>query len=107
MGTTESSSAPSVQPQQLTLLQAVQTPRYFRKLIGTAGGWFIFDITFYGNALFAPTVLHSIFHTDGEVPVNGANLQHNLCFQLLIVALIGLPGYYVSAFLMDHVGRKN
>ena len=31
---------------------------YWGKLLGTAGGWFLFDITFYGNSLFQPTVLH-------------------------------------------------
>ena len=31
---------------------------YWGKLMGTAGGWFLFDITFYGNSLFQPTVLH-------------------------------------------------
>ena len=41
----------------LSLLQALKIRRYWPKLVGTAGGWFLFDITFYGNSLFAPTVL--------------------------------------------------
>jgi len=97
----------STKPAQISLWKAVSTPKYLKKLVGTAGGWFIFDITFYGNTLFAPTVLHAIFHTEGATPVNGPDLEHNLCYQLLILALIGLPGYYVSVFLMDKLGRKN
>lgn len=93
---------------QVTLLQALSTARYWPKIIGCAGGWFIFDITFYGNTLFAPTILAQIF----EVPKNatgtaGNTLQTNLCYQLFILAIIGLPGYYVSVFTMDRLGRKN
>lgn len=93
-------------PPQTTLCQALSSPRYLWKLCGTAGGWFLFDITFYGNTLFAPTVLKAIFRTEGEVPTDGNDLQHNLCYQLLIIALIGLPGYYVSVCFMDRLGRK-
>merc|ERR1712100_354227 len=65
------------------------------------------DITFYGNTLFAPTVLKQIFHTgSGGTPLDGPTVKENLCYQLLIIALIGLPGYYVSVFLMDKLGRK-
>lgn len=92
---------------RVSLMQALSTPRYLKKLIGTAGGWFIFDITFYGNTLFAPTVLNAIFPHEGPVPTDGSTLKDNLCLQLLIVALIGLPGYYISACFMDKLGRKN
>lgn len=102
----ESNGAVTNNQNKMTVWQAIKHPVYFKKLLGTAGGWFIFDITFYGNALFAPTVLKSIFHVDGEVPVVGPDIQHNLCLQLLIVALIGLPGYYVAVAFMDRLGRK-
>lgn len=92
---------------RLTLRQALCTRRYWRSIIGCAGGWFLFDITFYGNTLFAPTVLKSVFHEGkGLTPTIGADLDDNLCLQLLILGLIGLPGYYLSVFLMDRTGRK-
>jgi PHS family inorganic phosphate transporter-like MFS transporter len=106
---TTPSTAPTAQPAagaQMSLWQAVRSPRYMKKLVGTAGGWFIFDITFYGNTLFAPTVLRQIFHTGDSTPLDGPTVKENLCYQLLIIALIGLPGYYVSVFLMDKLGRK-
>ncbi len=40
----------------VTLVGALRQRKYWGKLVGTAGGWFLFDITFYGNALFQPTV---------------------------------------------------
>lgn len=92
----------------ITLLQALSTARYWPKIIGCAGGWFIFDITFYGNTLFAPTILAQIFHVPaGSTGTAGNTLQDNLCYQLAILAIIGLPGYYVSVFTMDRLGRKN
>merc|ERR1712125_240325 len=53
----------TVQAQErMSLVDALRNPRYWRPLIGCAGGWFLFDITFYGNTLFAPTVLKDVFH---------------------------------------------
>jgi len=98
--------AAPVQP-QMTAMKALRTPKYLWKLCGTAGGWFIFDITFYGNVLFQPTVLKSIFKVEGAVPTHGSDLSHNLCCQLMILALIGLPGYYVSVCFVESWGRKN
>lgn len=95
----------------LTLLQALSTPTYWGQLLGCAGGWFVFDITFYGNTLFAPTVLRELFHsvtdtTSNALVVNGSTLKTNLCWQLIILGLIGLPGYYISVCFMDKIGRK-
>ena len=47
--------------QGLSLWQALQMRKYWGKLLGTAGGWFFFDITFYGNSLFQSTVLEQVF----------------------------------------------
>eukprot|EP00413_Alexandrium_margalefii_P002553 CAMPEP_0204516604 /NCGR_PEP_ID=MMETSP0661-20131031/3232_1 /ASSEMBLY_ACC=CAM_ASM_000606 /TAXON_ID=109239 /ORGANISM="Alexandrium margalefi, Strain AMGDE01CS-322" /LENGTH=450 /DNA_ID=CAMNT_0051521969 /DNA_START=9 /DNA_END=1361 /DNA_ORIENTATION=- len=102
-----SSPASSPRQSQLTLRQALQRRANWPKLIGCAGGWFLFDITFYGNTLFSPTVLKSVFHEGSEAtPTIGPTLSGNLCLQLMILALIGLPGYYVSVYFMDKVGRK-
>lgn len=93
----------------MTFWQALGKREYWRSLIGCAGGWFLFDITFYGNTLFAPTVLQAAFgrvNKHGYTPTIGDTLGHNLCLQLLILALIGLPGYYLSVLCMDRFGRK-
>jgi len=93
---------------QTTLLRTLSQKRYWRKLLGCAGGWFLFDITFYGNTLFAPTVLKTVFHEgSGVTPTLGPDIEDNLCFQLAILALIGLPGYYVATCFMEKMGRKN
>ncbi|CAJ1423496.1 unnamed protein product [Effrenium voratum] len=56
---------------------------------------------------FSPSVLHSVFHAGtGETPVIGDSIKNNLCWQLTILALLGLPGYYVAVCYMDKLGRK-
>ena len=67
------------------------------------------DITFYGNSLFQPAVLHLVFNaTDSGVPQPIAGgLGSNVCLQMALVAAIGLPGYYVAVALMDRLGRRN
>eukprot|EP00437_Effrenium_voratum_P061117 CAMPEP_0181501264 /NCGR_PEP_ID=MMETSP1110-20121109/55696_1 /TAXON_ID=174948 /ORGANISM="Symbiodinium sp., Strain CCMP421" /LENGTH=452 /DNA_ID=CAMNT_0023629699 /DNA_START=17 /DNA_END=1372 /DNA_ORIENTATION=- len=93
--------------QQPSLLEALRNRAYWRSIVGCAGGWFLFDITFYGNSLFSPSVLHSVFHAGtGETPVIGDSIKNNLCWQLTILALLGLPGYYVAVCYMDKLGRK-
>ena len=96
-------------PPSLTLWQALCLRRYWGKLIGCAGGWLLFDITFYGNQLFQARVLQQIFAanaTDAPIPVAG-DVHSNRAIQMLIIAAIGLPGYYMAVALMDRMGRRN
>jgi len=73
---------------------------YWPKLVGTAGGWFLFDIVFYGNALFHSVVTKKVF---GDRP---PTIEDN-AVQSLILFAIALPGYWVATYLMDSWGRKN
>ena len=55
-----------------------------------------------------PRLPKAVFHNDkNSTPVAGDSLSDNLCAQLMIIAAIGLPGYYISVWLMDSLGRKN
>lgn len=74
---------------------------YWRRLIGTAGTWFLFDIVFYANGIFAASVLHSLnFDTATRPSLQTVTLQN------LYIALGALPGYYVAIWSIDWVGRK-
>lgn len=57
------------QKQKPSLWATLKQKQYWPKLLGCAGGWFLFDMTFYGNILFAPTVLKAVFHHQSTVPV--------------------------------------
>ena len=95
---------------RLTLLDAFRMPKYWGKIIGCAGGWFLFDITFYGNSLFQHEVLQQVFNSHANkslpTPVEGP-VQENPALQYLLIALIALPGYFVAVALMDRMGRRN
>ena len=98
---------PSPQP-QTTLMQALCMREYWGKLVGCAGGWLLFDITFYGNQLFQARVLQQIFaanKTSAPSPIEG-DVHTNRAIQMLIIAGIGLPGYYVAVYFMDRMGRR-
>ena len=107
LGILEACRGPSRPPQTAPRLRI---PRIRPK--GTAGGWFLFDVTFYGNALFQSTVLEQVFDAHKanasavEEPPFRGGLSENLCAQMALVALIGLPGYYMSVCLMDKLGRR-
>lgn len=50
----------NVRLQPISMLQQIHREDKLRsKLIGTAGTWLLFDVLFYGNALFQPKVLRS------------------------------------------------
>ena len=86
---------------------ALRDRRYWGKLVGTAGGWFLFDVTFYGNILFQPTVLREVFSVKlNAIPSLTGPLPRNVALQMAILAAIGLPGYYVAVCLMDRLGRR-
>mmetsp|Transcript_10716 Transcript_10716/g.15900 ORF Transcript_10716/g.15900 Transcript_10716/m.15900 type:complete len:614 (-) Transcript_10716:111-1952(-) len=81
-----------------------EEPHLMRKLCGTAGTWFLFDVLFYGNTLFQPVVLEAAFGRGGDG--NREEDEFQLLLQTardgLILTSIALPGYFVSALV---VGR--
>jgi len=78
------------------------------KMLGTAGGWFLFDFTFYGNNLFQASVLRYVFDSNNDSSLQSVtgDLDQDLCKQMAIIALIALPGYYFAVALTDYFGRR-
>lgn len=80
-----------------SLWQQIQSePNLVRKLVGTAGCWFLFDILFYGNTLFQPVVLSAAF---GDSSTTLDIIHDSIC-----ISLLALPGYFVSVAM---VGRQS
>lgn len=67
-------------------------------LLGTAGAWFIFDVTFYANGLFSDTVFKMITPNASITEIAADNLY---------TALLGLPGYYLGVYFIDRMGRRS
>ena len=106
-----SSSSSSVQTGVGIWEAARAEPDLVRKLCGTAGTWFLFDILFYGNTLFQPLVLETAFGTDGDSDGGGGgdddggsdggfSLLLQTARDSLFLSAIALPGYFVSVALM-------
>jgi PHS family inorganic phosphate transporter-like MFS transporter len=84
--------------EQQTWWESVRNePQLVQKLLGTAATWFLFDVLFYGNALFQPIVLEAAF---GNSETNTLASLQLMARNSLILASIALPGYGVAAFLM-------
>lgn len=63
------------------------------RLLATAGSWFLWDFSFYGNKVFQSTFI--------QILSPGASLLTTLLWTLLNSGC-ALVGYYVSAALVDN-----
>lgn len=79
------------------------TWKNFSKLFGCAACWFLVDITFYGINLNQSSILSVIGFTTGST---WGKLMKTATGNLIITAAGFLPGYFITAFTVDIVGRK-
>lgn len=70
---------------------------------GTAACWFLFDLDFYANGLFNHEVTAIILSADGH----GGSTATDDARNSAILAIIGLPGYFLAYHYIDLIGRKN
>ena len=67
-------------------------------LVGTAFSWMFLDMAFYGNSVSSGLVMTAL-------QPNGTLLTHTLTsFWIFLAAAV--PGYWVSALLIDRLGRR-
>ncbi len=71
---------------------------HWRTLVGTGGTWLLYDIGYYGTAVFTPTILISIFGSSSSMS--------SLCWQSIVVTVIGLPGALLAIYLLKPMGAK-
>ncbi|KAJ0347241.1 hypothetical protein KNSL1_006600 [Colletotrichum chrysophilum] len=71
---------------------------YWKRLIGTAGAWFLYDFVTFPNGVFSGVIISSV--------VKDSSIKSTAEYQLLLGA-IGLPGVLLGAYLCDRIGRKN
>lgn len=76
-----------------------------RKILGTAGTWFLFDVVFYGNTLFQPVVIKTAFGYDNNDDDNVDQYESMLrnVRDSFLLTMIALPGYFITIAL---IGRK-
>eukprot|EP00658_Telonema_sp_P-2_P047632 TRINITY_DN36236_c0_g1_i1.p1 TRINITY_DN36236_c0_g1~~TRINITY_DN36236_c0_g1_i1.p1 ORF type:complete len:428 (+),score=67.57 TRINITY_DN36236_c0_g1_i1:185-1468(+) len=73
------------------------SPKFKKLLLGTAGAWFLLDVTFYGNSLFSGDVTQAI---------GAASTPRQEAVSNLWINLLSMPGYILSILFLDSIGRK-
>eukprot|EP00300_Choanocystis_sp_HF-7_P042361 c9116_g1_i1.p1 GENE.c9116_g1_i1~~c9116_g1_i1.p1 ORF type:complete len:425 (-),score=90.26 c9116_g1_i1:47-1321(-) len=68
------------------------------KLIGTGGSWLLYDVCYYGTALFAPNIIDSIFGDDEDV------IERS--WQTVVSNAMGIPGVLLTIFLFRYFSTK-
>ena len=92
--------------------------RKHKPLVGTAGSWFLFDLVYYSNGLFSATVARLILAnsssaataaaaatTTTSASVGGGGLMEEAVATMLL-AVVALPGYWVSVVYLDKLGCR-
>jgi len=79
--------------------------RHAKILFGTSMCWFLLDIAFYGINLNQNVVLQQIGF-DGSAGSPWTRLFKISIGNVIITALGFVPGYYVSVFTIEYLGRK-
>ena len=78
--------------------------RHLRTLIGTASTWFLMDVAFYGTNLNQSVILADIGFSKG---INEFETLKRNAIGNLIIAVAGyVPGYFVTIFLVEKLGRR-
>ena len=87
-----------------TFIQYFSQWKNGKVLLGTAGAWFALDVGFYGTNLNTPTILSAIGFGSGT---SIYDKMWNISLGNLIIALLGsVPGYWVTVFTIERLGRK-
>jgi PHS family inorganic phosphate transporter-like MFS transporter len=76
---------------------------YWKKLLGTSSTWFLSDAVLYANGLFMGTLLEMMM---GNTTEGGPQQIRDSAKLTLVVALMGIPGYWVSVYYIDRWGRR-
>ncbi|KAJ8656968.1 phosphate:H+ symporter [Lichtheimia ornata] len=73
------------------------------KLFGTAYSWFALDVAWYGLGLNNSIILKNIGFAGGDA----YEAVFRTCVGNIIINLLGsVPGYWISVFTIDYMGRK-
>jgi PHS family inorganic phosphate transporter-like MFS transporter len=95
-------AAPYVSPTAWATLALLYQHRW--TLLGTAGTWFLIDVTFYGQSLMNTAVVgEAVSSTSG---LNAMEKLRSSLLSTVWIMLIAIPGYWVAIFTVDWLGRK-
>jgi len=71
------------------LAKALRDPKQWKAFLGTGGGWFAYDVAFYGFSLMGPVIVDSCFH--------GADSIEKVSWQQLVALAFSVPALLFSS----------
>jgi MFS transporter, PHS family, inorganic phosphate transporter len=87
-----------------TLWESLQDRKNVKKLIASGGGWFIYDVAYYGVNLFAGEILSNLSDDDGNVSSNKS--IRDVTSKQLIANSVTIPAVVLTIALMKTFGIK-
>jgi len=98
---------PSVEERQRLARKGrlLRDPKYQWRMIITGGGWFIYDVAFYGVSLFGGVIVNSIKTTDDDNVSSDAAVRYATSHQL-IANLMGVPAAITTIYAIKYFGTK-
>ncbi len=97
-GVIHATSVDETTKRRMSFSQFVRNRQMLMMILGTAGGWFLFDYAYYGNTLSLPSILK-------QVSPN-ASLEMKLFLTLTMFVVFALPGYALAVWKMDRIGHR-
>ena len=99
---------PSPAHQDRSFVQHFRQWRYLKVLLGTSISCFALDVEFYGINLNSSIVINAIGFSGNLITDPPYHVLTRNALGSLIINLLGsLPGYLLSIFLVEKIGRKS
>ncbi|KAJ2559958.1 hypothetical protein EV175_000071 [Coemansia sp. RSA 1933] len=81
--------------------------RHLKVLLGTSVAWFSLDVAFYGINLNSSIVISAIGFSGDIATDDPSSFIIRNCLGNIIINLLGsVPGYWISVFTIEKLGRK-
>lgn len=97
-GVIQATSVAETTRRRMTFSQFLHNRQMLTMILGTAGGWFLFDYAYYGNTLSLPSILKEVSPD--------ASLKMKLLLTLTMFVVFALPGYALAVWKMDRIGHR-
>ncbi len=97
-GSSAAAGENAVKPLNRTATILFTHRRYLLTLMGTMLSWMCLDMAFYGNSVSSGLVL--------KLLLPHGSMLTNILISGLIFLVAALPGYWVSAYTIDRLGRR-
>lgn len=96
--------AGTIEHNQKDLTKGFRDPTLWLKLIGTGGGWFIFDVCYYGVGLFGGAIISAMGSDVDDVTTNEQIID--VAWKQVVALGMGIPASLLTIYLMDKYTLK-